>query len=97
MNQVEPQTAPSGLSIVSAAIDRILAPILDVLDDFGATVLLAGRAMTWLFRPPFRFAQFLTAFDFIGADFWGWCREAGFKRYEVLHLSGPCCAAIAHK
>src|SRR5258708_2676757 len=23
--------------------------------------------MTWLVRPPFRFAQFLTAFDFIGA------------------------------
>jgi len=67
VNQVEPQPAPSGLSIVSAAIDRILAPVLDLLDDFGATVLLAGKAMTWLVRPPFRFAQFLTAFDFIGA------------------------------
>ncbi len=26
-------------------------------------------------------------FDFTGADFWNWCQEAGFKRYEVLHLS----------
>jgi O-methyltransferase domain/Dimerisation domain len=36
-------------------------------------------------------------FDFTGADFWNWCQEAGFKRYEVLHLVGPCSAAIAYK
>ncbi len=41
--------------------------------------------------------EFGDAFDFTGADFWGWCREAGFKRYEVLHLVGPCSAAIAYK
>jgi 2-polyprenyl-3-methyl-5-hydroxy-6-metoxy-1,4-benzoquinol methylase len=41
--------------------------------------------------------EFGDAFDFTGADFWGWCREAGFKRYEVLHLCGPCSAAIAYK
>jgi hypothetical protein len=28
--------------------------------------------------------EFGDAFDFTGADFGGWCREAGFKRYEVL-------------
>jgi O-methyltransferase domain/Dimerisation domain len=36
-------------------------------------------------------------FDFTGADFWSWCQEAGFKRYEVLHLAGPCSAAVAYK
>jgi hypothetical protein len=41
--------------------------------------------------------EFGDAFDFSGADFWGWCKEAGFKRYEVLHLAGPCSAAIAYK
>jgi hypothetical protein len=41
--------------------------------------------------------EFGDAFDFTGADFWGWCREAGFARYEVLHLEGPCSAAIAYK
>ena len=41
--------------------------------------------------------EFGDAFDFTGADFWGWCREAGFKRYETLHLAGPCSAAIAYK
>lgn len=37
------------------------------------------------------------AFDFTGADFWSWCREAGFSRYEVLPLVGPTSAAIAYK
>lgn len=41
--------------------------------------------------------EFGDAFDFTGADFWSWCQEAGFKRYEVLHLAGPCSAAIAYK
>jgi len=41
--------------------------------------------------------EFGDAFDFSGADFWGWCKEAGFERYEVLHLAGPCSAAIAYK
>ena len=41
--------------------------------------------------------EFGDAFDFTGADFWGWCQEAGFKRYEVVHLVGPCSAAIAYK
>ena len=41
--------------------------------------------------------EFGDAFDFTGAEFWNWCREAGFKRYEVMHLAGPCSAAIAYK
>lgn len=41
--------------------------------------------------------EFGDAFDFTGADFWSWCREAGFRRYEVIHLAGPCSAAIAYK
>jgi O-methyltransferase domain/Dimerisation domain len=41
--------------------------------------------------------EFGDAFDFTGADFWGWCKQAGFNRYEVIHLAGPCSAAIAYK
>uniref|UniRef100_B8HT32 O-methyltransferase family 2 n=1 Tax=Cyanothece sp. (strain PCC 7425 / ATCC 29141) TaxID=395961 RepID=B8HT32_CYAP4 len=41
--------------------------------------------------------EFGDAFDFTGADFWKWCQEAGFRRYEVIHLVGPCSAAIAYK
>ncbi|HLA96680.1 MAG TPA: methyltransferase [Pyrinomonadaceae bacterium] len=41
--------------------------------------------------------EFGEAFDYSGADFDGWCREAGFKRTEVIHLAGPASAAIAYK
>jgi hypothetical protein len=41
--------------------------------------------------------EFGDAFDFTGADFGAWTREAGFRRYEVIHLNGPCSAAIAYK
>jgi hypothetical protein len=41
--------------------------------------------------------EFGDAFDFTGADFWGWCKQAGFSRYEVMLLAGPCSAAIAYK
>ncbi|HEV2246463.1 MAG TPA: methyltransferase [Terriglobia bacterium] len=41
--------------------------------------------------------EFGDAFDYSGADFRGWCSEAGFRRFEVLHLAGPSSAAIAYK
>ena len=41
--------------------------------------------------------EFGEAFDYSGADFDGWCREAGFKRTEVIHLAGPASAAVAYK
>lgn len=41
--------------------------------------------------------EFGEAFDYSGADFEGWCKEAGFKRCEVIHLFGPSSAAIAFK
>jgi hypothetical protein len=41
--------------------------------------------------------EFGDAFDFTGADFRGWCGEAGFRRVEVLPLGGPASAAIAYK
>ncbi len=37
------------------------------------------------------------AFDYSGADFAGWCKEAGFKDIQVLPLAGPSSAAIAYK
>ena len=41
--------------------------------------------------------EFGEAFDYSGADFEGWCREAGFSRFEVVHLAGASSAAIAYK
>ena len=48
-------------------IDKILKPFVDAFDDFGATVMLAVQAVSWLVRPPVRFGQWLIALDFIGA------------------------------
>jgi hypothetical protein len=41
--------------------------------------------------------EFGEAFDFSGADFRKWCGEAGFKRFEVIHLAGAHSAAVAYK
>ena len=41
--------------------------------------------------------EFGDAFDYSAADFRQWCGEAGFQRFEVIHLAGPSSAAIAYK
>lgn len=41
--------------------------------------------------------EFGEAFDYSGADFDGWCREAGFKRTEVIPLAGTSSAGVAYK
>ena len=41
--------------------------------------------------------EFGDAFDFTGADFSGWCREAGFSKTEVIPLAGPASAGVAYK
>ncbi|WP_418319520.1 methyltransferase [Piscinibacter sakaiensis] len=41
--------------------------------------------------------EFGDAFDYSGADFDRWAREAGFQRTEVIPLHGPGAAAIAYK
>jgi hypothetical protein len=41
--------------------------------------------------------EFGDAFDFTGADYRGWCEQAGFRRVEILPLAGPASAGIAYK
>ena len=41
--------------------------------------------------------EFGDAFDYTGADFIGWCREAGFREFAVMKLAGPSSAAVAYK
>jgi phospholipid/cholesterol/gamma-HCH transport system permease protein len=57
----------SELSPPTPWIDKVFAPAIGLLDDVGATVLLGLQALTWLIRPPIRWAQILIALDFIGA------------------------------
>jgi hypothetical protein len=41
--------------------------------------------------------EFGDAFDYTGADFAGWCRDAGFREVEIMRLAGPASAGIAYK
>jgi len=41
--------------------------------------------------------EFGDAFDYSGADFRKWCTEAGFKRFDAIHLAGASSAAVAYK
>jgi hypothetical protein len=41
--------------------------------------------------------EFGDAFDFTVADFFEWCRQAGFRRMEVIPLAGPASAGVAYK
>jgi hypothetical protein len=41
--------------------------------------------------------EFGDAFDFTGADFIRWCREVGFRRFQVIPLVGPASAGVAYK
>ncbi|HZO12322.1 MAG TPA: ABC transporter permease [Polyangiaceae bacterium] len=42
--------------------------ILYWLDNVGNILMLTGRTITWLLRPPFRLSQILNAMDFIGVQ-----------------------------
>lgn len=37
------------------------------------------------------------AFDYTFSDFEKWTKDVGFKKTELMHLNGPCSAAIAYK
>jgi predicted O-methyltransferase YrrM len=41
--------------------------------------------------------EFGDAFDFTGADFAAWCKQAGFTKVDILPLAGPTSAGIAYK
>ena len=41
--------------------------------------------------------EFGDAFDYTGADFAGWCTDAGFRDVKILPLTGPASAGIAFK
>jgi len=41
--------------------------------------------------------EFGDAFDYTGAEFARWCRDAGFSDVEIVALAGPTSAGIAYK
>jgi phospholipid/cholesterol/gamma-HCH transport system permease protein len=49
-------------------LSKVLEPILYWLDNLGNILSLTFQSVLWLFRPPFRFGQFIAAMDFIGVQ-----------------------------
>jgi len=47
---------------------RVLEPVLYWLDNIGNVLTLTSQTLLWLFRPPFRPAQFLAAMEFMGVQ-----------------------------
>lgn len=41
--------------------------------------------------------EFGDAFDYTATDFFGWCKDAGFTRFEAIPLAGHSSAAVAYK
>jgi precorrin-6B methylase 2 len=82
--------------LIKAAYDALpeggaLVAIENIIDD-------ARRANVFgLMMSLNMLIEFGDAFDFTGADFTEWCKEAGFKTTEILPLGGPASAAIAYK
>ena len=76
----------------------------DALPDGGAFVVIEAliddarrETVFGLMMSLNMLIEFGDAFDYSGADFVGWCREAGFRRFEVIPLAGPSSAAVAYK
>ncbi len=76
----------------------------DALPAGGAFITIetliddARRSNTFgLFMSLTMLMEFGDAFDFTGAEFIAWCRDAGFSRFEIVPLEGPSSAAIAYK
>lgn len=49
-------------------VTRITTPIFERLDVFGTYVMLTGKTLVWLIRPPYRFGQLLLSMEFIGVQ-----------------------------
>ncbi len=96
-----------GLILHDWNLDRkkqLIAAAYDALPDGGAYIVIenliddARRENAFgLMMSLNMLIEFGDAFDFTGADFAGWCREAGFRDIEILPLTGPASAGIAYK
>lgn len=82
----------------------LLQSAFDALPDGGALVVVealiddARRDNTFgLFMSLTMAMELGDAFDFSFAEFQEWCREVGFRRFELISLEGPSSAAVAYK
>lgn len=55
-----------GAGVVERTFATAARPLLYVLEPLGSYVQLTLSTITWVFRPPFRFSQYLNQMEFIG-------------------------------
>ena len=58
----------SEASASDGALVFLTRPILTLLEQIGATLLLTARTLTWMVRRPYRLSQLFSAMDFIGVQ-----------------------------
>ena len=56
------------LETPSGFFGRLLRPVLDALDSLGTLLILTGKTLAWMIRPPYRLSQLFLAMDFIGVQ-----------------------------
>ncbi len=83
---------------------RLIRAAYDALPDGGAFIVIENlidderrENAFGLMMSLNMLIEFGDAFDFTGADFARWCREAGFREVEILPLGGPASAGVAYK
>jgi len=67
--EAHPPNGHSAKAVSGAVVEGVKevgAPVLRFLDTIGNHLILVGRALAWLPRRPFRFANYLEAAEFIG-------------------------------
>jgi hypothetical protein len=83
---------------------QLIAAVYEALPEGGAFIVIenliddARRENAFgLMMSLNMLIEFGDAFDYTGADFTGWCREAGFREVEIVPLTGPASAGVAYK
>lgn len=52
----------------ASLLERLFSPLFDVLEGIGRLLVLTGKTLAWMIRPPYRVTQLLLAMDFIGVQ-----------------------------
>ncbi|MCZ6688154.1 MAG: methyltransferase [Planctomycetota bacterium] len=83
---------------------KLIRSAYDALPDGGAYIIIENiidderrQNLFGLLMSLNMLIEIGDGFDFTGEDFRGWCKEAGFSRFDQISLGGPASAGVAYK
>ncbi|GAC1434376.1 MAG: methyltransferase [Solirubrobacteraceae bacterium] len=83
---------------------HLISAVYDALPEGGAFIVIENiiddarrENIFGLLMSLNMLIEFGDAFDYTGADFASWCKQAGFSDVQVVPLAGPTSAGIAYK